>query len=309
MKRKIILALILATASAAFFGFYYSSENKPTDGSENKPIACTQEAKLCLDGSAVGGIPPNCEFAPCPKEDLIQVETPRANELVSSPVVIKGKARGKWFFEGSFPVELYDEENNLIARDIAKAKADWMTGNFVPFEAELLFVKKPATERGKLILRKDNPSGRPELDDHIEISALFPATREIKLYYYNSELDRDEKDNVLCSRKGITDVRRAIPLTQTPIKDTLELLLKGKLTIEERNRGITTEYPLEGFLLKEINLKKDGALILEFADPLGKTIGGSCRTGILWMQIEATAKQFSEVKKAELLPETYLFQP
>ncbi len=30
------------------------------------PKACTQEAKLCSDGSYVGRIGPNCEFAPCP---------------------------------------------------------------------------------------------------------------------------------------------------------------------------------------------------------------------------------------------------
>jgi len=28
--------------------------------------ACTEEAKLCPDGSAVGRTGPNCEFAPCP---------------------------------------------------------------------------------------------------------------------------------------------------------------------------------------------------------------------------------------------------
>jgi len=32
-------------------------------------IACTQEAKLCPDGSAVGRTGPNCEFAPCPGEE------------------------------------------------------------------------------------------------------------------------------------------------------------------------------------------------------------------------------------------------
>jgi hypothetical protein len=30
------------------------------------PVACTQEAKLCPDGSAVGRTGPNCEFALCP---------------------------------------------------------------------------------------------------------------------------------------------------------------------------------------------------------------------------------------------------
>lgn len=31
-----------------------------------QPIACTEEAKLCPDGSAVGRVLPSCEFAPCP---------------------------------------------------------------------------------------------------------------------------------------------------------------------------------------------------------------------------------------------------
>ena len=30
--------------------------------------ACTEEAKLCADGSAVGRTGPNCEFALCPEE-------------------------------------------------------------------------------------------------------------------------------------------------------------------------------------------------------------------------------------------------
>lgn len=33
-------------------------------------IACTLEAKLCPDGSAVGRTGPRCEFAPCPAEGL-----------------------------------------------------------------------------------------------------------------------------------------------------------------------------------------------------------------------------------------------
>src|SRR3972149_2229878 len=33
-----------------------------------EPMACTEEAKICSDGSAVGRTGPNCEFAPCPGE-------------------------------------------------------------------------------------------------------------------------------------------------------------------------------------------------------------------------------------------------
>lgn len=34
----------------------------------NGPVACTMDAKVCPDGSAVGRTGPNCEFAKCPGE-------------------------------------------------------------------------------------------------------------------------------------------------------------------------------------------------------------------------------------------------
>lgn len=42
-------------------------EFAPCPGEEK--VGCTLEAKLCPDGSAVGRVGPNCEFAPCPGEE------------------------------------------------------------------------------------------------------------------------------------------------------------------------------------------------------------------------------------------------
>jgi len=144
---------------------------------QKEPVVCTMEAKLCPDGSYAARIPPKCEFALCPKEDLIQVESPRANEVISSPLIIKGKARGLWFFEASFPVILTDWDGRIIAQGIATAEGEWMTENFVPFEVALKFEKpasiKGVVNRGSLILKKDNPSGLPENDDALEIPVFY----------------------------------------------------------------------------------------------------------------------------------------
>ena len=35
---------------------------------DNKPTACTLDAKKCPDGSFVGRVAPDCEFAACPKD-------------------------------------------------------------------------------------------------------------------------------------------------------------------------------------------------------------------------------------------------
>lgn len=32
----------------------------------NEPVACTMDAKMCPDGSFVGRVAPDCNFAPCP---------------------------------------------------------------------------------------------------------------------------------------------------------------------------------------------------------------------------------------------------
>jgi hypothetical protein len=169
MKKAITFAIISILLIGGGAIYFYLQKQK---GGENKKVFCTQEAKLCSDGSYVSRIPPNCEFPMCPKEDLIVVESPRAGEEISSPLLISGKARGYWFFEASFPIELVDENNNLISQAIAQAKGEWMTKEFVPFEATLNF-SHPKTDKGFLVFKKDNPSGMKEFDDELRVPVIF----------------------------------------------------------------------------------------------------------------------------------------
>lgn len=134
-----------------------------------------------------------------------------------------------------------------------------------------------------------------------------PKTGEVMLYYYDQEKDKDSQGNVRCSRDGLTALKRSIPESSKIIEDTIRLLIKGELTQQERAMGISTEYPLEGVTLEAVELQ-NGLLTLTFNDPNFRTSGGSCRVGILWFQIDETAKQFSEVKEVRFLPEE-LFQP
>lgn len=105
------------------------------------------------------------------KQDLIIADQPRPNAVVSSPLTITGQARGNWYFEATFPIELYNESGDLIANSFATAKGEWMTEDFVPFEAILQFPKTAG--KGTLILKKDNPSGLPEYDDQLVIPVSF----------------------------------------------------------------------------------------------------------------------------------------
>lgn len=106
------------------------------------------------------------------KTDLIRVTNIQPNQKINSPVKIVGEARGVWFFEASFPVSVFDDNGELLGNGIATAKDEWMTENFVPFEANITFTK-PQTDIGRLVLRKDNPSGLSENDDALFIPVAF----------------------------------------------------------------------------------------------------------------------------------------
>ena len=43
--------------------------SEPSRTNVDATKACTEEAKVCPDGSAVSRTGPNCEFAPCPEGD------------------------------------------------------------------------------------------------------------------------------------------------------------------------------------------------------------------------------------------------
>lgn len=105
--------------------------------------------------------------------DMITVELPFPGAVTGKTFTVIGKARGPWYFEASFPVTVLDDKGIVLARGIAQAKTDWMTTDFVPFEAKIVV---PGSYIGKavLVLQKDNPSGLPEKDASIS----FPFTIE-----------------------------------------------------------------------------------------------------------------------------------
>jgi hypothetical protein len=108
------------------------------------------------------------------KTDLIRVDRPRPNQGITSPLHITGEARGYWFFEASFPVRLLDANGNNIpiTPGYIMATQEWMTEDFVPFEATLEFTA-PAGTKGTLVFMKDNPSGLPENDDQLRMPIVF----------------------------------------------------------------------------------------------------------------------------------------
>lgn len=176
MSRNYLIVLGLIVLGSA--GFLLVNKNlKSTDGGN---VACTMEVKMCPDGSYVGRSGPKCEFTACEEisyinstADNITVDLPFPGAVTGKEFSVIGKARGTWYFEASFPVEVLDKNGNVLVITPAQAQSEWMTTEFVPFK---VVMKVPDSYIGPatLVLNKDNPSGLPEHDASIS----FPITIE-----------------------------------------------------------------------------------------------------------------------------------
>ena len=109
---------------------------------------------------------------PVTHRDLIVVTQPRPDQVITSPLEVRGRARGNWYFEASFPIDLRDANGRKVVSSFVAAQSEWMTEDYVPFSAAISFTP-PATPTGVLILHKDNPSGLPEHDDEVRIPVRF----------------------------------------------------------------------------------------------------------------------------------------
>ena len=102
----------------------------------------------------------------------IYAVAPKADEIIKSPLIIKGEAKGSWFFSGYLSIVLEDNNGEEVGSTVARAQGDWTTSAFVPFEATLSFTTPPSSA-GKLIFMKANPSGLAQRADALEIPVQF----------------------------------------------------------------------------------------------------------------------------------------
>lgn len=143
--------------------WYWLSQTSPTV----TPIVVTPTSTVVTPPPTT--TPPVVTTTP---EAKIQLDTLDSGDTLTSSSTITGRARGPWYFEASFPVELRDSNGTLLVQKPAQATSDWMTTDWVPFTITLSF-PTPATATGTLIFRKDNPSGEPINDDQYSIEVQF----------------------------------------------------------------------------------------------------------------------------------------
>lgn len=155
MKKGPAIAIIIAAAALGYFALGREVAPKDTNG---VPV--------------VDGTPLATTTTPTTDNEMVHKVNVVARQLVTSPLTVTGEAKGPWYFEASFPIEIRDQYGVVVAQHYAEAQGDWMTSGFVPFKSTIAFTA-PTTTMGFLVLKNDNPSGDPERDQAVIIPIRF----------------------------------------------------------------------------------------------------------------------------------------
>ncbi len=221
------------------------------------------------------------------KQDLIKVTSPTPNQEVVGQLVIKGEARGSWFFEAEFPVVLKDPAGNRLGATIAVAQSEWTTNDFVPFEAVLEVHPQLHTE-GVLYLQKSNPTGDASYDDALEIPLSFPEEYiTVQVHFVDTSLS---ENSLFCDHTA--DVSRSTAKIKSVARFALEQLFAGP-SYFEKVRGYTTSIN-SGVTIKSLTVD-DRVAYVDLSDEAQEGVAGSCWVTSIRAQIEATLKQFPSV--------------
>lgn len=219
------------------------------------------------------------------------LESPKGGDVLDGKVLIKGTAKG-WFFEGSFPVFIEDNNGNQIAVAPIQSKGEWMTSEPVLFDQTVEFFTDQT--EGFVVLQKDNPSDDRSIDEEVRIPVKFVPgeAMTVSAFFGNSIYNPNQID---CTK--VYPVSRAVKKDPKTATVAIKELLKGP-TFSESKEGYSTSLN-SGVTLNSISIS-NGVAKVDFSPVLGEGVAGSCRVGQIVSQIESTLKQFGTVKEVEI---------
>lgn len=149
-KIGVIVGIGVGIVAIGVGGFFLYPQAKP------QAVACTMEAKICPDGSAVGRVGPQCEFAPCPMPKLtwsfvdVGDDTVRGIPHTEVTVAMNDKKYNAGTYEGNC-TDIKNSSWQLVAGEEAGAICWWAGGGVelgIFEEAGHLVIKKGLLDEG-----------------------------------------------------------------------------------------------------------------------------------------------------------------
>ncbi|PLX25225.1 hypothetical protein C0580_02970 [Candidatus Parcubacteria bacterium] len=213
--KNIILLLLISLSLSACLPTKNTNKNQnisntnnsiPTNENQNKlpaddngQVACTMDAMECPDGSYVGRISPDCNFAPCPKIEQTELSKPIANfneRITKKPFGIyitpKNSPVQPEKFTGyhtGVDVEyddLPDEKISVYAiADGQVVRSDWVSGY-----GGMVAIRHTIDDKNYIAIYGHlNPDNLPKVSDKITIGQEIGYLGQ----GYSSETDNERK--------------------------------------------------------------------------------------------------------------------
>jgi hypothetical protein len=160
MKRRHYLSIIIILFALSMWGLISTLNDSISKNKESSQVPNTSDPEVPAPAPVVKAEP----------DVIVNISN---GQRITSPLSISGKAKGNYFFEGSFPIQLTTTDGKVIATGIAQAKDNWMVTDYVPFAATINFAVPVGTTGGYLVLKNDNASGEPQFDKSMIINVQW----------------------------------------------------------------------------------------------------------------------------------------
>ncbi|MCL4406192.1 MAG: GerMN domain-containing protein [Patescibacteria group bacterium] len=229
---------------------------------------------------AVGDFVPKTNEVP-----NILVRQPLAGSSELLPFTIGGEAR---VFENIFNYELRDAADDFVlAEGNGYANAPDI-GEFGQFMVDINFLRRLPVGEDVVLEAFDYSAkdGKKENQVVVPFKLIVKDPQTLKVFFGKEGFTEAD-----C--KTMTAVSRIVPVTVSPARRSLELLLEGPMK-SELNKGYYTVIN-PGVKIQGLTIA-NGVATADFDETLDKNIGGSCRVAAIRSQIVETLKQFPAVK-------------
>ena len=181
-------------------------------------LACTEEAKLCPDGSAVGRIGSNCEFADCP----INLFDTNSSSIIET------------YCEGSECLNIESDQNFLLDPNVITAmgyinniyerdEKNYLDIDYIQWlNSEECKSKNIEAPSGFCILNEETKIRAFEISQAVEIQMQTLSHTVDGNYNWNEEISFERFKNIFTSSQNLKNVPYNIELKNNSITKIVE---------------------------------------------------------------------------------------
>ena len=279
--RNILIILTLFVLSIFLVGTAYFLKNED--------LCCKYE--LCEQLTSMCEEKPDGGEVLSEKGEKLVLENIATGDTVDDGFEIKGSVGSSWYFEGTFPVRIFNQQGEILSSLSATTSQDWTVEGTVPFSVKL---DVNLDEESIVVIKfeKSNPSDLEENEDSAQITVTIKPLKEVetmnlKVFFGSSKLNPEVLD---CSL--VFPVTREVEKTVAVARAALTELFKGT-TEQEEDAGYYTNIN-EGVVIQSLSIE-DGVAKVDLNEKFQEGVGGSLKVTAIRSQRTETLLQFSTV--------------